>query len=60
MKVEERRMIMRIRKNKNMKKAESIAKQWQEQDRINSDILGSYTGTSADPDLIPEQDADDL
>ncbi len=28
--------------------------------RSHSDVLGSYTGTPADGDDVPEQDADDL
>ncbi len=51
---------MKNKKNKKLNKAQTMAKEWQEKDAIQSDVLGSYTGTGDNSDLIPEQDADDL
>lgn len=50
------------KKNKSVKqkKAEKIAKEWQVDGKIKSDVNGSYTGTPDDPNERPIQDADDL
>lgn len=42
-----------------MKKSMDIARTWQE-DKNNSDVLGSYTGNPEEPNMRPQQDADDL
>lgn len=45
-------------KNRRLKDLDALASQ---SSRSRSDVLGSYTGTPADPDdPMPEQDADDL
>ncbi len=47
--------------NKNaQRKAEEIAKEWQYDGRIKSDVNGSYTGTPDNQGERPIQDADDL
>lgn len=51
---------MKNKKDKIQKKVDPIIKEWREHDRINSDILGSYTGTADYWDVMPEQDPDDL
>ena len=40
------------------KKGEEIAKEFGAP--VPTDVLGSYTGNAADPDTLPQQDADDL
>lgn len=44
---------------KNNNQAEKMAKNWQD-DKNNSDVLGSYTGNPKDKNEKPVQDADDL
>lgn len=45
---------------KAQKKGEQIAKEWQYDGQIKSDVNGSYTGTPDDQGERPIQDADDL
>lgn len=52
---------MKKRKLFRLKKTEPIVEQWKKEDnKIQSDVLGSYTGVPEGNDLMPEQDADDL
>lgn len=49
------------RVNERIKKlGEEIAQEFVTRDTIKSDPLGSWTGTPADKDDVPTQDADDL
>ena len=51
---------MKKRKIFRLKKNNPDIKQFNNDEEIRSDVLGSYTGVPDDYDLMPEQDADDL
>ena len=40
--------------------SEEIAEEFVEKDQLKTDPLGSWTGTPADENEVPTQDADDL
>ncbi len=51
----------KARVNERIKKlGEEIAREFINPDTLHADPLGSWTGTPADPDDKPTQDADDL